>query len=326
MSTQQTLWPEPPEQESTQNIILSWTKLGGDDSKILTFARFIEQIYLPYIRVNKKSWVTDVSLLKTHLLPYFGHMPMGEVSKLQVVEFVSGLRQSKKPSTVNRVLILLRFIYNQAIRWETPGISHNPTAGTAMLRDNARKERYLSKEEARQLYDAVCESESPILRHVIALLVLTGARKREALDARWADFDIERRIWRVPMSKSGRPRHIPLSDGALDVLMRIDKSDHSNDYLFASTKTGKPYTSIFGAWDRARKRANLKDVRIHDLRHSFASMLVNQGRSLYEVQQILGHQQIKTTQRYAHLANKTLIEAANTASVEFSEALGILKP
>ena len=81
--------------------------------------------------------------------------------------------------------------------------------------------------------------------------------------------------------------------------------------MFPNSKTAKPYVSIFISWDTARKQAGLADVRIHDLRHSFASFLVNAGRSLYEVQKILGHTQIKTTQRYAHLSQDTLIDAAN---------------
>lgn len=323
MSTQLDLWSDSCESFHDQQHDLSTSKEGGEPSSCPTLMEFIERTYLPYARANKKSWQTDVSLLRTHLLPQFGPVMMSEVSKLQVAEFVSRLRATKKPSTVNRILILFRFIYNQAIRWEVPGLTHNPTAACPLLRDNARKERFLSKEETARLYDSVCESESPVLRHVIALLILTGARKGEALTARWTDFDLAHRIWRVPMSKSGRPRHIPLSDGALAVLERIPNQGLADGYLFPSPSTGKPYTSIFGAWDRARQRAKLQDVRIHDLRHSFASMLVNQGRSLYEVQQILGHHQIKTTQRYAHLANKTLIDAANTASSEFSEALGV---
>jgi len=78
---------------------------------------------------------------------------------------------------------------------------------------------------------------------------------------------------------------------------------------------GKPYVSIFSAWDTARRNAGLSDVRIHDLRHSFASLLINQGRTLYEVQHLLGHTQVKTTQRYAHLSQDTLLAAANAASV-----------
>jgi integrase len=90
--------------------------------------------------------------------------------------------------------------------------------------------------------------------------------------------------------------------------------------VFANPKTHKPFVSIFCSWNTARKSVGLEDVRIHDLRHSFASFLVNNGRSLYEVQRILGHTQIKTTQRYAHLSNDSLLAAAN----EISKAVPIL--
>jgi site-specific recombinase XerD len=85
-------------------------------------------------------------------------------------------------------------------------------------------------------------------------------------------------------------------------------------WVFANPATRKPFVSIFYAWNTARTRAGLADVRIHDLRHSFASLLVNSGRTLYEVQHLLGHTQIKTTQRYAHLSQETLLEAANAAT------------
>lgn len=100
--------------------------------------------------------------------------------------------------------------------------------------------------------------------------------------------------------------------------------------VFANPKTRKPYVSFFYSWDTARKQAGLADVRIHDLRHSFALFLVNAGRSLYEIQKILGHTQVKTTQRYAHLSQDTLIDAANAAmdavGVEFPPPVPALPP
>lgn len=103
---------------------------------------------------------------------------------------------------------------------------------------------------------------------------------------------------------------MPLSEGVLQLLDSIQRSE-SCEHVFANPKTNKAYTNIFYSWNTARKSVGLGDVRIHDLRHSFASFLVNAGRSLYEVQKILGHTQISTTQRYAHLSQDTLLEAAN---------------
>jgi site-specific recombinase XerD len=107
---------------------------------------------------------------------------------------------------------------------------------------------------------------------------------------------------------------VPLSDGALTLLSTMPRKPEC-DWAFANPDTGKPYVSIFCAWNTARKNAGLADVRLHDLRHSFASLLINSGRTLYEVQHILGHTQVKTTQRYAHLSQDTLLAAANAATV-----------
>jgi integrase len=104
-----------------------------------------------------------------------------------------------------------------------------------------------------------------------------------------------------------------LNDAAIQVLDALDTEDNY-DYLFVNSKTGKPYTTIHKAWERIRDEAGLPHLRLHDLRHSYASFLVNSGRSLYEVQQALGHSQPQVTQRYAHLSTRTLQEAANSAS------------
>lgn len=118
-------------------------------------------------------------------------------------------------------------------------------------------------------------------------------------------------IWTIPTSKSGKKRMVPISPQLYEVLTKIPKV--STIYLFPSKKTGKPQNDVYRSWDQARIKAGLKDVRIHDLRHSFASILVNSGRSLYEVQQLLGHSSINMTQRYAHLSNESLMKAASCA-------------
>jgi len=149
-----------------------------------------------------------------------------------------------------------------------------------------------------------------MLQYIVPALLLTGARKREVLDAQWSEFDFDKRQWRVTKTKLGKPRYIPISDGLKALLDSVPKVEGC-DYVFANPKTGKPYVQIFCSWDTARKKAGMPEVRIHDLRHSHASFLVNGGRSLYEVQKLLGHTQIKTTQRYAHLSHDTLLDASN---------------
>lgn len=286
-----------------------------------TFANFMADRYMPFVKGYKRSWMSDDSYLRNHLLPALGKKHLDEITKHDVILFHHGMRaKSYAAGTCNRCLILLRYAMNLAVRWEIPGMKTNPTKDVALFEDHNGKERYLTQDEAQRLYEAVRQSENTMLQYVIPMLILTGARKREVLDARWADFDMNRKQWRIPTTKAGKPRHVPLSDGVLQLLNSIPHDEC--EWVFANPKTRLPYVSIFCSWNTARKRAGLADVRIHDLRHSFASFLVNAGRSLYEVQKILGHTQVKTTQRYAHLSQDTLIEAANAAMDAMGSAFG----
>jgi len=142
------------------------------------------------------------------------------------------------------------------------------------------------------------------------MLLLTGARKREVLDAQWCDFDMLNNLWTIPITKSGKKRILPITPPLKELIESIPKQ---SKYLFPSPKTKKPYISIFNSWNRARVKAGLPEVRIHDLRHTYASQLVNSKCSLHEVQKLLGHSSAKMTQRYAHLSNEALMSAASCA-------------
>ena len=279
-----------------------------------TFADFIADQYMPYIKSYKRSWTTDVSLLKNHLLPRFGSKYLDEITRQDIVKMHADRKASGAAAgSANRLLIMMRYIYNLTLRWEVPGIRANPCKGIPLLEENNKRDRYLTVEEAQKLYQAVCESDNTMLRFIIPMLILTGARKREVLDAKWEDFDLVRRSWRIPTTKSGKMRRVPLSDGALTLLATMPRQTGC-EWTFPNPDTGKPYVSIFYSWDTARKKVGLQDICIHSLRHSHASFLVNSGRTLYEVQQILGHTQVKTTQRYAHLSHDTLLDATNSVN------------
>jgi len=153
-------------------------------------------------------------------------------------------------------------------------------------------------------------------------LLTTGARLNEALKATWANIDVGKSTWRIPASdsKSKKMRAVPLNKKALEVLVVLRK-EHDEDDLFINKRTGKRYVNINKAWYRIRGDAGMPNLRLHDLRHQYASYLVNSGRSLYEVQQILGHSDPTVTQRYAHLSTRALQEAAESASQYVGEAL-----
>jgi integrase len=142
---------------------------------------------------------------------------------------------------------------------------------------------------------------------IVLLLLSLGCRLNELLSAKWVDVDLERKILKIRAtnSKSRQLRSVPLNESAMEVLNVLD-TQGKFEYLFINRQTGNPYTTITKVWGRLRKQSGLDHLRLHDLRHQYASFLVNSGRTLYEVQQIPGHSDSKVTQRYAHLSTKTL--------------------
>lgn len=280
-----------------------------------TLQDFIAEQYLPYVKTYKSSWDTDESVLRNHVVPALGMLAMGQVTVPQVARLVQIMTdKGLAPGTVNKVLIFLRYAFKLALRWKVEGVTTNPALEVPNQRDEYTIERYLTPEQMRDLLLAVRRSDNLMLQHIVPFLIYTGARKREALDARWSDVDWRRKSWRIPKTKSGKVRHVPLSVGALEVLGRLRPvptlgGPRPPEFIFANPRTGRPFVSVYYSWDTARKQAGLPDLRVHDLRHSFASFLVNAGRSLYEVQELLGHADIKTTSRYAHLSRDRLAEA-----------------
>lgn len=296
--------------------VLAEAILGADPQKereelrqIPTLAEFIRDLYMPYAKNVKRSWQTDETILRIHILQKFGAHRLDQITDQAIANLISRMRDAGYASgTTNRVLVLLRFIFNLAKKWGVPGSAKNPTAGLKTAPDVCR-ERFLTHEEARRLLLALDADENQVAACAIKLLLFTGARRNEITHAKWEFVNWEKRTLLVPRAKSGRPRSIYLNSAALELLKSIPRAD-DDPYIFASPVTGRPSPSLHFPWFRIRETAGLLDVRLHDLRHSFASFLVNQGISLYVVQGLLGHTQARTTQRYAHLASDTLSDAA----------------
>lgn len=270
--------------------------------------------YLEYGRTYKRSHAIDERYLRKHVIPKFGKRHLDQLQQEEVLEWLkSKVAGGYAQATVNRWQVILGHMYRMGKKWGVPGTDCNPLEGVKQAECNNEIERFLTAEETQRLKAAVEASPNTQLKHIVALLLLTGCRKRELLDAKWSDFDLQRRSWRIPMSKSGKARHVPLSDGALDVLAQLKRWPDC-PYLLPNPQTLKPFGSVFFSWDRARKQAGLAEVRMHDLRHSAASNMVNAGQSLYAVGTVLGHAQTKTTMRYAHLSNDTLLAAVNAGA------------
>lgn len=303
--------------------------LGGDpaeDRKVLravpTVAEYVEQKYIPTIQRTRRNISSSLSFLRRHLLPTFGSLHLDELTPEMIREYHQVLlEKGYAPAMANKLPIMFTVIYNSARRLKVPGADFNPANDVKLFTLNNARERYLTSEETQRLMDALDLSLNSQLKSIVSLLLLTGARKREILDARWEHVDLDRRTLWVPLSKIGKSRYIYLSLQAVDLIRNLPKFPKCG-WMIPNPKTLLPYADagFFVAWNNARKRAGLPEVRLHDLRHTAASVMVQANIPIFTVSRILGHTQIKTTQRYSHLAEDTLLAATETAS----NALGML--
>ena len=164
-----------------------------------------------------------------------------------------------------------------------------------MEKENIR-ERVLTEDEEELLLEADDSRIKPIL--IVALN--TGMRKGEIFKLKWKDVDFEKREIKIPMSKSGKERRIPINSILINLLYTLKAENGQNEFVFTNLKTGKPYVDIKRSFDSACKRAGIENLRFHDLRHSFATRLARRGVDLVIVKELMGHASIVTTQRYLH--------------------------
>jgi integrase len=200
-------------------------------------------------------------------------------------------------------------------------VETNQLAGLSLLREENQVNNIMTDSELKRLVKVLKSDRNQMVGLVCLFLLSTGCRVNEALNARWEHFDLDHRNWTIPSahSKSRKIRSIPLNDQAVSILENLGTRG-KYDHPFIA-RGGKPFTTIHMVWTRLRDDAGLLHLRLHDLRHQYASFLINQGRTLYEVQQILGHSDPGVTQRYAHLSTKSLRAAADSASDAINGAL-----
>ena len=293
----------------------------------VAFGDYLRDRYIPHAKLTKRGFEHEMSVLQNHILPAFEHRPLADITKGEITAYIHGkISTGLAPGTINRQLNALKAIFSRAIEWEIAGLEKNPAHGVKQLPDNHRRERFLSPEEGARLVQVVTASPNRMLAPIVAFLLLTGCRKREVLDARWEFIDLDRGQLTIPLSKSGKPRHVALSAGAKAVLAQtrqilreeMGAAADTCPWVFPNPATGKPFVSIFVSWNTARRIAGLNDVRVHDLRHSFASALVNRGATLFDVQKLLGHSSPKMTERYSHLTPGRLTEAATEAQHHYA--------
>jgi integrase len=228
------------------------------------------------------------------------------------------------PGSINRAVVTLRAMLKRADDWDICRMHSSLKKSPDLLRDTRKLERFLSREEAQRLQTVLRERGPTPVNLAILFMLYTGARRKEVLEAEWQYIDFSRREWRIPITKNGQPRTVILSGKAMEILQQAKDYQERNfvqpvGVVFANPKTLQPYYNIWETWKRVRAEADLEDVRLHDLRHSFASTLINAGVSIYEVQKLLGHSNVTVTQRYAHLASERLHETIKLVDEGYGE-------
>ena len=284
-----------------------------------TVAEFAARYMSDHAKKHKKprSVEEDRKLLRGRILPAFGTTRIESLSRRDVAKLHASMATT--PYLANRVLALVAHMYTIAEKWGAVPDGYNPTRHIDKYKEKPR-ERFLSPQELTQLGEtlatAKAEGENPYVIAALRLLILTGARLNEILTLQWAWVDLENRILHLPDSKTGS-KDVHLNAPAVAVLSDLPRQA-GNPHVICGAKQGAHLINLQKPWQRIRTAAGLEDVRIHDLRHSFASIAVARGMSLPMIGALLGHSQPQTTQRYAHLAADPLKTASDSVATEIS--------
>ena len=272
-------------------------------------------------KLKPRSAEEYMRLARLYVLPALGKRLLIEIQRSDIARLHHSMKD--KPYPANRTVALLSKFFNWCEKQGLRPDGSNPCRHIEKYKEHKR-ERFLSDEELARLGAALATAErsgtvTPWTLAAIRLLALTGARLSEVLTLKWDYVDCARRQLRLPDSKTGR-KSIYLNDAALNVLESIPRL-HANPYVICGEKPGAHLVNIQKPWRRVRRLADLDDVRLHDLRHSFASVAVGGGMSLPVIGALLGHSTPQTTHRYAHVGMDPLNKASNAVSNHIANAM-----
>ncbi|WP_018997603.1 site-specific integrase [Hirschia maritima] len=333
--------PANARSEATRLLLL--LKQGVDPRKQIEDVSYTINSYFQVFsdqtnsRKKQSSIELETSLFKRHISPYLGKTKLKELNATHISRFMKSVA---KPRTVivektkargkaiikggrptaNRAYDLLSAMLNYAVSNDI--IDKNPAKHISKY-PTQKKERFLSDEELKRLGVAIRVEEAnganeyPLM--AIKLLLFTGARKNEILSLKWTYIDWERGVANLPDSKTGA-KTILLSPTAIELMKAIPRLEGS-EWVFPASRGSGHYTGLQKVWKKVREFAQLDDVRLHDLRHTFASLGASRGHSLYIVGKALGHTKPTTTQRYAHLADDPVASAVMDISAHFDKNL-----
>jgi integrase len=264
-------------------------------------------------RKKVTSQKEDKRIWNQHILPSLGTLKVSSIDRSDIAKLHHSLQHF--PITANRVLSLLSKALNLAELWGYRPNHSNPCLHVKKYTENKR-ERFLSQDEINRLMAALDaeekETQNPWAVYAIRLLLLTGCRRNEILKLKWNEVDFPNQCLRLQDSKTGK-KLVYLSASAINLFKTIPQ-EKGNPYVICGGKEKAHLINLQKPWDRVRTKVGLSDVRLHDLRHTFASVAASKGLSLPIIGALLGHKQTQTTARYAHLIGQPLVEASEIIS------------
>jgi len=340
----------PDEARSEARKLLGDVERGFEERRKARAVRTLKAVAEDYLatHVAKKKRPRTLEsyrvLLDKHILPIIGDKRIKAIKRVDIVRLHSGM--SEIPGAANRCLTLISAIWNWAAKLDEVAEHENPAKGIERNPETGC-ERYLSTDELARLGDALRQAETagltykidetkakakhapkpenrnrmldPFAVAAIRLLIFTGARLREILHAEWEQVDFERGMIHLTKSKTGK-KPIFLSSAAMDVLANLPQIE-GNPHVIPGSKNGAPRSDLKKPWAAVIEAAALPGLRIHDLRHSFASIGAGASMSLHTIGRLLGHAQPRTTAKYAHLDVDPMRRAVDTIGANIQAAM-----
>ena len=312
----------PEARREARRLIASYIEPATTDNGPRTPGHPMDAFAAEFLQRYARHWkprtlTASAYVVRNHILPAFGHMTVDAITVEHVRDWFASL--ADRPGSANRAMPTLSVMMRMAELWGYRPHNSNPCKNTRRYKTQA-KERFLTAEEMARLNAVLTRDEfwCPHIVAIVRLLILTGCRFGEIAALEW-DWIKDKRI-HLPDSKSG-PRTVWLSSAARAVLDAIPRYSPDCPYLFPARPPTRPIDNIAFQWDRIRAEAGLPGLRLHDLRHSWASTAAMNGVDMVTIAKLLGHALVETTERYVHLSDRSVADAADRVSNRIHAAL-----
>ena len=285
----------------------------GEDKKVSNMIEKFMLEHAPKVSINmQKSYKAS----KNHLIPFFGESSLLSVSSKEISRYKMKRRDGKaKPATINRELAMLSKAFNLAVKeWEW--INENPVSKVSKEEENNERDRWLSEDEEKSLLENCPEW----VRDIVVFALNTGMRQDELLSLEWSRVSKIRKTALIQKSKNGKPRTIPLNQTALNVLEKKSKVRNLKcSIVFASNNWSKiDRHNLRRTFKKVLECAVIENFTFHDLRHTFATRIAQKGIDIYKISKLLGHKDIRMTQRYAHHCPESLRDGVDILDSDYN--------